>query len=122
MHATRAEQHGPELDNYILEAQLENLADGIISIEGLAFEPRPPFQTSSLNWDSEHIEQPSLMPREVTQVAFLVQEQDAQAAGDAKKEVTRDGRKILGVLTIHWRSEMGQVGVLSTGWLTTRKQ
>jgi hypothetical protein len=113
---------GVVLEQYILEAQLENLADGVIFIESISFEPRASFETSSLNWDLGHVEQPSLTPREITQVAFIVKESDTDITDDTKKETTRDGRKVLGVLTIRWRSDMGQAGVLSTGWLTTRKK
>jgi hypothetical protein len=112
----------PGAEQYVLEAQLENLTDGIISIGELAFESQPPFHSTSLNWDYDHLERPTLTPREVTQVAFLVKEQSDPDSPDVKKEITRDGRTILGVLTIHWRSDMGQAGVLSTGWLTTRKR
>ena len=107
----------PRMSRYALECQLENLAEGIITIEELAFEPRQPFKSISINWDLHHIEPPSLKPREVTQVAFLI---DQEPRG-SNPETTQDGRIILGVLTIHWRSAMGHLGVLSTGWLTARR-
>lgn len=104
-------------ERFLLECQLENLADDVITMERLIFEPRAPFNSKSLNWDAEHVDVPVLAPREVTQVAFLIVEDDGALA---KKEVTKDGRAILGVLTIHWRSAIGCLGVLSTGWLSSR--
>lgn len=112
----------PPRDRYILEAQLENLADGVISLEKIVFEPRNAFESSSLNWDIRSLDYPMMAQREITQVAFLLEESSAGEEESLRKEYTRDGRTILGVLTIHWRSEMGQAGVLSTGWLTTRKR
>jgi hypothetical protein len=109
------------MDRFILEAQLENLADGVISLEKVVFEPREPFQSRSLNWDLQHLDHPMMAHREINQVAFLLEE-SGESGTPSKKEFTRDGRTILGVLTIRWRSEMGQAGVLSTGWLTTRKR
>ena len=105
------------LERFLLECQLENLAHDTITIERLVFEARTPFSSKSLNWDTEHVIVPILALREVTQVAFLISEGDAIAD---EKEVTKDGRTVLGVLTIHWRSGMGSLGVLSTGWLSSR--
>ena len=148
-----------ERESYALECQLENLSDDVITIEKLGFEGRAPFQGWGVNWDADlpslssspsrgeeggpskrsakglgHVDVPSLAPREVTQVAFLVAEGSGSGAESekgtgvrkgrevARKEVTKDGRTILGVLTIHWRSAMGHLGVLSTGWLTSRRR
>ena len=104
-------------ERFLLECQLENLADDTITMERLVFDARAPFTSKSLNWDMEHVDVPVLAPREVTQVAFLIVEADGAVE---KKEITKDGRAILGVLTIHWRSAMGSLGVLSTGWLSSR--
>ena len=116
---------GSGLSRYALEAQLENLAGSSITLEHLAFEAKSPFRSSSLNWDIPHLdtpqlERPTLAPREVTQIAFLIEEHTPH--GDEQvKEFTKDGRTILGILTIRWRSVMGDPGVLSTGWLTSRR-
>ena len=116
---------GPKLSRFALEAQLENLADGLITLERLTFEAKSPFKSTSLNWDLPHLDAeqaiaPTLAPREVTQVAFLLEEQPI--GGDATaKEFTKDKRVILGLLTIRWRSAMGEPGILSTGWLTSRR-
>jgi hypothetical protein len=119
-----------QLSRYALEAQLENLAVERITLEKLTFEPHKPFASRSVNWDaSPHLSTPTLANREVTQVAFLVEEQAAEEGKDEKEaaeairnEITKDGRTILGVLTIRWRSAMGTAGVLSTGWLTSRRK
>ena len=117
------------LSRYALEAQLENLTDGLLTLESLDFNANPPFQSSSLNWDVPQptqgfIEPPTLACREVTQVAFLIAEQSVLGGTEEipKKELTKDGRTILGMLTIHWRSAMGDPGVLSTGWLTSKRK
>ena len=116
----------PELARYALEAQLENLADGPITLEELTFEAKMPFVSTSLNWDVpqpdvEKFELPTLASREITQVAYLIEEHHDQVERIAK-ELTKDGRTILGVLTIRWRSAMGDPGILSTGWLTSRRK
>ena len=110
------------LEKFALECQLENLADGVITVEKLVFEARIPFTSRSINWDFGHVDVPRLAPREVSQVAFLLEEQAVEKFQGVKKDVTKDGRTILGVLTIHWRSAMGHLGVLSTGWLTSRRR
>lgn len=114
---------------YALEAQLENLADSLITLEDLTFEARAPFKSTSLNWDVLHPDQknvdyPVLAPREVQQVAFFIEEQRAQSQLDEvpAKELTKDGRAILGALSIRWRSAMGDPGILSTGYLTSKKK
>lgn len=113
---------------YALEAQVENLADGIITLEGLTFDAKAPFKSRSLNWDvplpDQAISQlPMLAPQDITQVAFLIEEQNIPYRDKdfSKKEFTKDGRTILGKLTIRWRSAMGDPGILSTGWLTSKK-
>ncbi|MCJ1388773.1 hypothetical protein MMC18_001623 [Xylographa bjoerkii] len=123
--AGEEKRQGSGLSRYALEAQLENLADGSITLEHLTFEAKSPFRSSSLNWDIPHLdtqqlETPTLAPREVTQVAFLIEEHPTND-DELAKEFTKDGRALLGVLTIRWRSAMGDPGVLSTGWLTSRR-
>lgn len=112
---------------FALEAQLENMADGTITLEKVALNPKPPFQSTSLNWDTmrsdlEHIDSPILALQDVIQVAFLVEPQDDQRSGSPLKEVIKDGRVVLGQLNIQWRTAMGDVGSLSTGWLMTRRR
>ncbi|KAL8827125.1 MAG: hypothetical protein Q9191_003373 [Dirinaria sp. TL-2023a] len=109
---------------YALEAQLENVADGSITLEQVQFNPKRPFRSTSLNWDFGKsdltaVEAPVLVPRDVVQVAFMI-EQEAGGSGNAQKEM-RDGRIVLGQLSMRWRTAMGDEGILNTGWLMTKK-
>ena len=121
---------GHDRERYALECQLENLASGVLCVEKLAFEASACFRAVSANWDAargdgemaSHVVAPVLNPHEVSQVAFLLEEKPVREWGGAAKERTRDGRTVLGALTIHWRTAMGQAAVLSTGWLTSRKR
>jgi hypothetical protein len=63
-------------------------------------------------------------PRDVLQVAFLVEQEVGQQDGveALQKDMKRDGRATLGQLSIEWRSVMGDKGFLSTGNLLTRKR
>ena len=108
---------------YIIEVQLENMADGTITLKTVTFNTKPTFKSTSLNWDivqsdMQHTSSPVMAPRDVIQIAFLV---DQRIDGPGK-EVTKDGRIILGQLSIQWRTEMGDSGFLSTGWLTTKRR
>jgi hypothetical protein len=85
--------------------------------------PRSPLKSTSLNWDlqstgSGEPKAPILTPRDVIQVAFLL-EQEAGVEGTVDE--ASDGRKVLGQLAIQWRSALGDQGSLSTGWLTSRR-
>lgn len=91
--------------------------------------PKPPFKSVSLNWDLERpdeseMESPTLSPRDVLQVAFLVQQENGQQDGlkTLQKDMKRDGRAALGQLSIEWRGPMGGKGFLTTGNLLTRKR
>ena len=114
-----------KLDRYGLEAQLENLADGIVTLTKVTLNAKAPFKSTSLNWDRVWqnrmpLECPKLSPLDVTQVAFLIEQQpDGQSP---QKEVTKDGRIVLGNLDIYWTTAMGDPGFLSTGWLMTRRR
>ena len=106
-----------------LEAQIDNLADNAIVLKSVAFSSKPAFRATSLNWDTHPLENgkysncPIMAPRDVHQVAFLVQEIEGM-----KKEVTMDGRTLLGQLGLRWWSEMGEEGFLTTGMLTTKRR
>ena len=109
---------------YVLEAQLENYADGSITLEAATLNPKPAFKCTSLNWDARtpdmpHSEKPMMAPRDILQIAFLLLEQRNDGPD---KEVTRDGRTLLGNLDIQWVTVMGDRGFLSTGWLTTKRK
>ncbi|OCK81140.1 hypothetical protein K432DRAFT_416244 [Lepidopterella palustris CBS 459.81] len=113
---------------YALEAQLENMGESTISLEAVNVNPKPPFTSTSLNWDlhapgAESIHSPILNPRDIIQVAFYLEQQDG--VGESTDAVGRlppgDQRKVLGQLSIQWRSALGDRGSLSTGWLTSRR-
>ena len=113
--------------SFALEAQLENMADGPITLEKVAFSPKQSFKTTSINWDVawpdiQKMDCPFLMPRDVTQVAFLIKHHSDGEQQRSRLETIKDGRTILGQLTIRWRTAMGDPGFLTTGWLTTKKR
>ncbi|KAL8986988.1 MAG: hypothetical protein Q9177_003768 [Variospora cf. flavescens] len=107
---------------FALEVQLENMADGPITLVQIVFAPKPAFDTTLVNWDasgagSDRMESPFLAPRDITQAAFLIKQKP-----NSKAETTKDERVILGQLVIRWRTSMGDAGFLTTGWLSTRKR
>ena len=118
-----------KLLRYILEAQLENVGEGTIVLERTALDTHPPFKSTSINWDfvasdAAEPERPKINPRDVLQVAFLVEQEHGVTNGleGLKKDLKRDGRTILGQLSIEWRSAMGDRGFLGTGNLLTRRR
>ena len=123
--ATADEAISAEPTRFALEAQLENVADGSILLQDVKLSTKAPFQSTSLNWDAvdqkERREPPVLVPRDVMQVAFLIEEQARGEPEQSSREV-RDGRTVLGQLTIQWRTAMGDTGVLTTGLLMTKKR
>ncbi|KAL8653066.1 MAG: hypothetical protein Q9226_004001 [Calogaya cf. arnoldii] len=87
---------------FALEAQLENMADGPITLENVSFSPKQSFHTTSINWDvpwmdTEEMEYPFLMPGDVTQAAFLIKQQSDGKQSKSQVETTKDGRFILEV-------------------------
>jgi trafficking protein particle complex subunit 13 len=117
------------LARYALEAQLENVSDSTIVLEQTDLHPKAPFKAVSLSWDAalddndEEPYQAILNARDVLQVAYLVEQEHSVTEGveELKTTLKRDGRVILGQLSIRWRGGMGEVGYLSTGNLLTRK-
>lgn len=138
---------------FALEAQLENVGDGSVVIEvrlpcvyqanSVLFQalmivqktnlnPKPPFKSTSLNWDvqqlpeneDENAQRPTMNPRDILQVAFLVEQEVGQQDGldTLLKDLKKDGRATLGQLSIEWRSAMGDRGFLTTGNLLTKKR
>ncbi|RDW59316.1 trafficking protein particle complex subunit 13 [Aspergillus mulundensis] len=114
---------------FALEAQLENVGDGAVVIKQTRLNPKPPFKAMSLNWDFERpdgadMPPPTLNPRDVLQVAYLVEQEEGQQEGleALQKDLRRDSRAVLGQLSIEWRSSMGDKGFLTTGNLLTRKR
>ena len=117
------------LSRYALEAQLENVSDGTIVLQEAKLRPKLPFGSASLNWDAEEegeqtANNPILSPRDVLQVAFLVEQEQGVSDGleELKASLKRDGRAVLGQLLISWRGNMGEPGSLSTGNLLSRKR
>jgi len=113
---------------YALEAQLENLAENAVILEAVTFVPRVGFISKSLNaWDlaldeNDVTNKPVLNPGDVMQVAFKVSQETASvdpSSRDASE--TRDGRVTIGQLSIQWRGPMGDLGSLSTGWLSGKR-
>ena len=114
---------------YVLEAQLENVSDAPLFLEDSKLQSRRPFKSTSLNWDTEKnsegiVEHPVLKPRDVLQVAFLVEQEEGVSEGleEMRNNLRRDGRTVLGQLAIQWRTSMGERGSLSTGNLLTRRR
>lgn len=125
-----------------VEVQLDNMADDVIILQKITFNSKPAFKSTSLNWDLarsdvQDTDCPIMAPRDVMQSAFLLE----QRTNGPSKELTKDGRAILGTLGIQWRTTMGYVqevilqsrlqliltrhsdsGFLSTGWLTTKRR
>ncbi|KAH7125381.1 hypothetical protein B0J11DRAFT_304841 [Dendryphion nanum] len=113
---------------YLLEAQLENMGEVAVSFEAVNLNSKPPFKSTSLNWDMNlsstgPLNAPILNPHDVIQVAFLLEQQAGM--DEANDEVGRpppgEARKILGQLAIQWRSALGDRGSLTTGLLTSRR-
>ena len=117
------------LTRLVLEAQLENVAEGSIVLEGAKMLAYSPFRATSLNWDMDiedgkNIEGPLLIPRDVTQLAFLIEQapDDADGLDELKASLKGDGRIALGQIALEWRSGMGEKGQLTTGMLFSRKR
>ena len=95
---------------WALEAQLENTGEETITLDTVVLETREGFKGSGLNWDGED-GKPVLMPGDVQQVCFLVEQVDEE------KVKPVDGRLVFGILSLGWRGKMGNRGFLSTGTL-----
>ncbi|KAK0107144.1 hypothetical protein ONS95_003850 [Cadophora gregata] len=105
---------------WALEAQLENCGEEIITLDMVVLETREGFRSQGLNWEvvgpGEEMERPVLMPGDVQQVCFLVEE----LLGGEERPEPVDGRLIFGILSLGWRGTMGNRGFLSTGALGAR--
>ncbi|KAM5461987.1 hypothetical protein MferCBS49748_006839 [Microsporum ferrugineum] len=115
---------------FALEAQLENVGDGIIVLGVPTLNSKPPFKSTSLNWDfyqrngERKKDAPTLAPRDVLQIAFLVEQEEGQQEGleVMQMDISRDGRTSLGQLSIQWQGAMGEKGYLTTGSLMTKRR
>jgi trafficking protein particle complex subunit 13 len=97
---------------------------------------KAPFKASSLNWDMAEDDSglpPLLNPRDIVQVAFLLEETKGDEVAELVSSPTQklhgrsgsggsDSRFILGQLNVQWRSAMGDRGSITTGYLTGRKR
>jgi hypothetical protein len=126
------------LVRFALEAHLENVSDGAIVLENASLRAKKPFVAWSLNWgaaevgagseggsvEDVEITKPILNPRDVLQVAYVVEQEASVTEGleELKAGLKRDGRVVLGQLAIQWRGNMGEPGSLSTGNLLSRKR
>jgi len=104
---------------YALEAQLENLSDASVVLQAIDLNVKPYISAHSLNaWESDERPKPMLNPGDILQVAYLLTEKvDAE-----RLEETKDSRLALAQMAISWRANMGELGHLSTGWLSARKR
>ncbi len=106
---------------WALEAQLENCGEETITLESVVLETVEGIRSHGINWDllgaGEVMEKPVLMPADVYQVCFAVEEQLAE---DGAGAMPVDGRIIFGILSLGWRGPMGNRGFLSTGSLGAR--
>lgn len=108
---------------YVLEAQLENMGEEAISLETVAIDAKSPFKSTPLNWEllpngALPAHNPVLQPRDVVQVAFLLEQ---LKQNDEQTIPSNDKKTVLGQMAIQWRSAMGDKGTLRTGWLTSIK-
>jgi trafficking protein particle complex subunit 13 len=107
--------------HWALEAQLENIGEETITLDMVILETREGFKSKGINWEvvreGEELEKPVLMPGDVQQVCFIVEEVlDEEGQG---QEII-DGRILFGILSMGWRGPMGNRGYLSTGSLGAR--
>lgn len=117
-----------KLLRFALEAQLENMADTPITLEQTSLDTCDPFKSTSVNWDLPEVDgalldRPILNPSDVLQIAYVVEQQQHVKDGvdTLHENLKRDGRTPLGQMSIRWRGEMGEPGVLKTGNLLTRR-
>ncbi|TAQ91441.1 hypothetical protein B7494_g237 [Chlorociboria aeruginascens] len=110
-----AEEISPR--KWALEAQLENCGEETIVLDEVALEMRDGFRSRGFNWGDMGDEKPILMPGDVRQVAFLVEELEID---DGREREIVDGRLVFGILSLGWRGPMGNRGCLSTGSLGAR--
>jgi hypothetical protein len=109
----------------VLEAQLENMGDSPISLEVVNFGTKKGWKAINLNWPGstgrdgdrgDPKNTPILGAKDVMQVAFLLQPVETVEMKDDDAASAAD-KKVLGQLSIEWRSACGDKGLLSTGRL-----
>lgn len=99
-----------------LEAQVENCGEDTIVLEKVELNNREGFKAYSLNWDDFSqkavIDKPILMPSDIYQVCFYVEEDVGQD--------TKSRQLVFGTLSVRWRGGMGNKGHLTTDPLGER--
>lgn len=119
--ASPPEDGKPRGRKWALEAQLENTGDETITLEMVILETTEQFKNQGVNWEvigeGEKMEKPVLMPGDVQQVCFVVEEL-LDEEGKGSQEI--EGRVVFGILSLSWRGSMGNRGFLSTGSLGAR--
>ena len=112
---------GPKGRKWALEAQLENCGEETVTLDTVVLETVEGIRSQGINLDllgvGEVMEKSVLMPRDVQQVCFVVEEMLGEG-GEGAMPV--DGRIIFGILSLGWRGTMGNRGFLSTGSLGAR--
>jgi len=118
----------PCLVSNIQEVSLDSHQTLICRKQDVIVNTKPPFNSISLNWDMESPSSfaknaPVLNPRDVVQVAFLLEQRTnpGEAEDDSVSLSSSDAKRTLGQLAIQWRGALGDRGSLSTGWLTSRR-
>ena len=108
----------PKGRRWALEAQLENTGDETITLDLVILETTEQFRSQGINWElvaeGEEMERPVLMPGDVQQVCFVVEEILGEEGGGCQEI---EGRVVFGILSLGWRGPMGNRGFLSTGSL-----
>ncbi|RKF76755.1 putative trafficking protein particle complex subunit 13-like protein [Golovinomyces cichoracearum] len=103
-------------NRWALESQIENCGEETITLENVYLNEHTGFSCKSLNWDVVPTgcvkENPKLMPGDVYQVCFFLEE-------DEKRELT-DKKQILVNMSLCWRGAMGNKGFLSINPLGTK--
>ncbi|ROW17223.1 hypothetical protein VPNG_01205 [Cytospora leucostoma] len=99
---------------WVLEAQLENCSEDTTELERVVLDLEAGLSSRDCNWGASGSPKPVLHPGEVEQVCFVIEELEGGSAEE------QDGKIIFGILSIAWRSEMGQKGFLATNKLGTR--
>lgn len=96
---------------WALEAQLENCGEETITLDTVVLETVEGIESHGINWDllgeGEIMEKPVLMPGDVQQVCFAVEE---MLNGDGTGAMPIEGRVIFGILSLGWRGPMGNRG------------
>ena len=111
----------PRGRKWALEAQLENCGEETITLDTVVLETVEGIRSYGINWEiiaaEDELEKPVLMPGDVQQVCFAVEEMLGE---DGTGAMPVDGRVIFGILSLGWRGPMGNRGFLSTGSLGAR--